>query len=145
MHKKLIKSANEMQLREFVDDALSMIKETNHDLYETLEMYLYKELYGCHFNEWLLECAVSNMINEDGTAGPHYNLDQSNVIARQHGITFEHFNEWDWNYVLNMIYSDYYGSVTNENANYAKLARKFIEDKDAPKGKAFHYYFAMKN
>ena len=85
------------------------------------------------------------MINEDGTTGHYYNIDQSNAIARQHNVIFDHFNEWDWNYVLNMIYSDYYRSVTNENSSYVKLARKFIEDKDAPKGKVLHYYLAMKS
>ena len=103
------------------------------------------KLFGCHFNDWLLECATSKMINEDGTTGPHYNIDQSNTIARQYNVIFDHFNEWDWNYVLNMVYSDYYGSVTNENSSYVKLAKKFIEDKDAPKGKALHYYLAMKS
>lgn len=145
MHKKLIKHASETQLREFADDALSMIKETNHDLYETLELYLYKEMYGCHFNDWMLECATSKMINEDGSVGPHYSVEQTTGLARQYGIVFDHFNEYDWNYVMNMIYSDYYGSVSNENSSYVKLARKFIEDKDAPKGKALHYYLAMKH
>mgnify|MGYP003304886190 CR=1 FL=1 len=27
------------------------------------------------------------------------------------GITFKEYNEYDWNYTMNMIYSDYFGSV----------------------------------
>ena len=46
---------------------------------------------------------------------------------------------------MNMIYSDYYGSVPNETTSYAKLARKFLEDKDAEEGKALRYYLAMKD
>lgn len=144
MHKKMIKEATDEQLREFVNDALSMIKETNYDLYEDLEMYLYKELYGCHFNEWLLEKATKMMINEDGTIGPHWNIEQTNNVARQLGIEFNTFNEYDWNYTMNMIYSDYYGAVQNDTTIYAKLARKFLEDKDAKEGKALKYYLKMK-
>lgn len=144
MHKKMIKEATDEQLREFVNDALSMVKETNYDLYEDLEMYLYKELYGCHFNEWLLEKATKMMINEDGTIGPHWNIEQTNNVARQLGIEFNTFNEYDWNYTMNMIYSDYYGAVQNDTTIYAKLARKFLEDKDAKEGKALKYYLKMK-
>ena len=58
-------------------------------------------------------------------------------------INFKDFNEYDWNYVMNMLYSDFYGSVPNETTVYGKMAYKFIEDKDAPHGKALKYYLAM--
>ena len=144
MHKHWIKEATEEQLREFVSDALSMIKGTNHELYEELEMHLYREMYGDHFNAWMLEKATTDMTNEDGTKGAHWTLDQTNQVARQYGIEFKHFNEYDWNYVMNMIYSDYYGAVSNETATYYKMAKKFIEDKDAHKGKALNYYLSIK-
>lgn len=120
-------------------------KETHHDLYETLEMNLYEEMYGCHFNEWLLKKALKNMYNEDGTTGGHWTLEQTSQVARQSGINFDKFNEYDWNYVMNMIYSDFYGSVSNEASTYVKMSKKFLEDKDAPEGKALKYYLAMKN
>ncbi len=145
MHKKLIQSATNEQLREFVDDALGMIKETNHDLYDDLELYLYKEIYGCHFSDWLLEKALSKMTNEDGTMGGHWNVEQTTGVAKSLEIAFNGFNEYDWNYVMNMIYSDYYGSVSNEVSTYGRMAKKFLEDKDAPEGKALKYYLAMKD
>lgn len=145
MHKKLIQSATDEQLREFVNDTLGMIKETNHDLYDDLELYLYKEIYDCHFSDWLLEKALSKMINEDGTMGGHWTLEQTNNVAKSLGVSFINFNEYDWNYVMNMIYSDYYGAVNNEASVYGRMARKFLEDKDAPKGKALKYYLAMKD
>ena len=144
MHKKMIKEATDEQLREFINDAMSMIKETNYDLYEDLEIYLYKELYGCHFNDWMLEKATKMMINEDGTIGAHWNLEQTNNVARQLGIDFTTFNEYDWNYTMNMIYSDYYGAVQNDTTIYARLAKKFLDDKDAKEGKALKYYLKMK-
>lgn len=145
MHKKLLKVATDEQVREFVDDALGMIKETNEDLYDELEMHLYKELYGCHFSEWMLECATKHMINEDGTHGPHWSVDQTNNVARQNNLRLEHYNEYDWNYVMNMIYSDYYGVVQDDVNTYYKLSKKFLDDKDAPDGKALIYYLAMKD
>lgn len=143
MHKQLIKQATDEQLREFIDDAMSMIKETHRTLYDELEMYLYKEIYGCHFSDWLLEKALNGMVNEDGTMGGHWNLEQTNSVAKSLGITFDKFNEYDWNYTMNMLYSDYYGSVPNEASTYGKMAIKFLNDKDAKDGKAYKYYMTM--
>ena len=145
MHKQLIKVANESQLREFIEDAMSMLKETNPETYESLEMHLYKEIYGCHFSDWLLDKATKNMVNEDGTTGPHWNLNQTTQVAKQSGVSFSNFNEYDWNYVINMIYSDYYGSVPNEVNTYVRMALKFLDDKDAKEGKALKYYLSMKD
>ena len=144
MHKTLISKASEEQLREFACDALSMLKETHHDIYEELELHLYKEIYGKHFSDWLLEKATKDMINEDGTYGPHWTVDQTNSVARNNGIIFKEYNEYDWNYVMNMLYSDYYGAVSDDPNTYAKLAKKFLQDKDAKEGKALCYYLAMK-
>lgn len=144
MHKHLLKDASEEQLREFMDDALTMIKETNKDLYDSLELYLYKEIHGCHFSDWLSDKALSKMYNEDGTTGGHWTVEQTTSVAKQNNIIFDKFNEYDWNYVMNMIYSDYYGAVPNETSSYVKLSKKFLEDKDAKQGKALAYYLAMK-
>ena len=144
MHKHLLKDASEEQLREFMDDALTMIKETNKDLYDSLELYLYKEIHGCHFSDWLLDKALSKMYNEDGTTGGHWTVEQTTSVAKQNNIIFDKINEYDWNYVMNMIYSDYYGAVPNETSSYVKLSKKFLEDKDAKQGKALAYYLAMK-
>ena len=144
MHKTLISKASETQLREFVEDTLSMLKETHYDLYEDLEMYLYKKIYGNHFSDWLLEKATKSMENEDGSYGAHWTVDQTTSVARSLGIQFKEFNEYDWNYTMNMIYSDYYGAIADDVNIYAKLAKKFLMDKDAKVGKALCYYLAMK-
>ena len=140
MNKELLKYATDEQLREFVKDSLTMIKETNHDLYEELELHLYKEMYGCHFNEWMLNKATKGMLNEDGTTGPHWSLEQTNSVAKQYGITFNNYNEYDWNYVMNLIYSDFYKVIPTDIQSYVKFAKAFIEDKDVV-DKAFKYYF----
>ena len=144
MHKKILKDLSEEQLKDFIDETILMVRETNQELYDKLELHLYKMAYGCHFNSWMLDKATSSMINEDGTTGPHWNINQTNSVAKSNGIIFDNFNEYDWNYVMNMLYSDYYGAVSNDTSVYVKLAKKFLDDKDAPKGKALHYYLAMR-
>lgn len=144
MHKKIINDASDEILREFAIDALSMLKETDKETYKDLEMFLYKKVYGCHFNKWLLEEALKSMVNEDGTKGGHWTIDETNQVADELGIRFSNYNDCDFSYTMNMIYSDYFGSVPNDVSVYAKMAKKFLEDEDAPEGKALKYYLAMK-
>ena len=145
MHRKIIEEATLEQLKDFAYRAFDMLKRTvDEETYDEIEMIMYKDVYGCHFNKWLLEKATQDMVNEDGTKGGHWNLEQTTMVARSNGIEFKHFNEYDWNYVMNMVYSDYYGAVPNETASYVKIARRFLEDKDAEEGKALKYYLAMK-
>ena len=143
MHRKILQDATLEQTKEFLDRSLRKVKLVDEEMYKDLEHELYIDVYGYHFNAWLLKCALENMTNEDGTKGEHWNLEDTNSVAKQYGIEFTHFNEYDWNYVMNMIYSDFYGSVSNETSAYVKLAKKFLQDKDAPEGKALKYYLAM--
>ena len=145
MHTKLIESATHEQLKKFLFKQFEELKHADKEMYEELEMNLYICVNGEHFNEHLLNKALSCMENEDGTKGGHWNLEQTNSVAKQYGISFNHFNEFDFNYVMNMIYSDYYGVFPNETTYYVKMAEKFLKDKDAPDGKALKYYLAMED
>ncbi len=145
MHKKILEEATHEQLKHFIDRTFMELKESNYEMYEELEEELYEDIFGCHFNEWMLERATHKMHNEDGTIGAHWNVEQTTEVAKHEGISFETFNEYDWNYVMNMIYSDYYGAIPNELSYYTKMAKKFLMDKDGSKGKAYHYYTRLTN
>ncbi|MBP3713414.1 MAG: hypothetical protein J6I69_02455 [Bacilli bacterium] len=144
MHTRIIEDANLEQLKDFAHYSLGMVKRIDEDVYKDIEMYLYKEVYGCHFTKWLLDKALSEMMNEDGSIGGHWTIEQTTSVAKNNNIEFNHFNEYDFNYTMNLMYSDYYGAVSNDVSSYLKLARKFLEDKDSNSGKALKYYLAMK-
>lgn len=143
MHVKILEDATLEQLKEFIDYAIKEAKSYDEHLYEAMEMCLYKKVHGYHFCDWMLAKALQGMVNEDGSHGGHWSIADTTAVAKQYNIRFINFNEYDWNYVMNMMYSDYYGSVPNEVITYVKLAEKFLMDKDAGVGKAFKYYVAM--
>ena len=143
MYKSIIMDSSESELKDYICEIMSMVKDADCKLYNVIELYLYKNKYGNHFNEWLLKKATESFENEDGTNGAHWTVDQTNSVAEQNNITFDKFNSYDWNYVMNMIYSDYYGVINNDTNVYCNMALKFLLDKDAPEGKAFIYYLAM--
>lgn len=97
-----------------------------------------------HFTPQMLKTATKKMINEDGTKGAHWTIEETNRLMKENNIpSNEKFNPYDFNYVMNMLYSDYSQLLGGDSSNYVKMAKFFINDKDAPEGKALRYYIAM--
>lgn len=87
--------------------------------------------------------------NADGTHGEHFKMDKVMSVAQKLGMRFQEYDEKDLCMVMNMLYSDFcevnkpYISPDNEPVYYAKFAKAWLEDKDAPAPKeklALYYY-----
>lgn len=145
MFKQLINYAQIEDLKVFASDIYDDLEKRYPEMCKEIEERLYHSIYGDHFTDWSLRNALSQMRNEDNTIGGHWTLEQTSQIAKENGINLQTdcFNEYDWCYVLNMVYSDYFKAIPDEKSSYVRVARKFIEDKDASKGKAYKYYKAM--
>lgn len=76
------------------------------------------------------------MVNDDGTTGAHWTIEQTSAVAESVGVMFTHITDWCWWITLNMMYSDYskvaekYGVGTAEF--YADMAKSFLFDPDGP-------------
>lgn len=134
----------EMKAEKLMMDAFDELKKLDRDCYDWYKWELYEIAYGCHFNEELYHKAVKAMQNEDGTTGAKWTLEQLTDVAKANGVDFKHFNEYDWAYVMNMYYSDYYHIFGNDVASYVKLSKAFLHDKDSADGKALKYWKAMR-
>lgn len=145
MHHTMFNDVSESQMKAALVEVFNKLCEMDKELYNHLELIAYKAMHGCHFTQHTLDKALKHMINEDGSTGGHWNLSQTNSLANANKIDFITFNEYDFNYVMNMLYSDYYGFLnSSDSSTYIKLAKAFLHDKDAPEGKAFRYYLAMR-
>ena len=100
-----------------------------------------------HFNEECAKEAVAHMINEDGTNGPHWTVEETTSAANQYGInlTSGKYNKWDWYVAMNMIYSDFYKALVSitgsaSTKHFVELTKAWLCDKDIAEGKMWHYY-----
>ena len=143
MHTKMLEEASHAQLKRFLMDQFDELKSSMPDLYEEMECELYEHIYGPHFTDWKYEQAVACLENEDGTEGPHWTVQQITDYAKSRGASYRGYNEYDFAYAMNMVYSDYAGAVPDDTDSYFRIAKAFVEDRDAPEGKAFLYYKAM--
>lgn len=85
-----------------------------------------------------VEDIVAKFKNADGSTGAHWDYDTVTKVAQQEGID----NIPLFFYVLNMQYSDYFYSGYSDS-DYIRMAKQYINDKDAPEDKAVRYYRAM--
>ena len=116
----------------------------NYDEYEAKMRTVMGIRENEHFTEELYQTAVGGMENEDGSKGPHFDLDKAKELIEKHEIELGEYNVYDFVYCLNMVYSDYFGFIPDNDKSYVEVAKAFLFDKDGPKGKAVKYYLAMK-
>lgn len=80
-----------------------------------------------------------NMVNDDGSVGGHWLVEQTNELAKLCGVEFTHISPIDFNVTANMMYSDYHNVAMKYGVDitnfYGDLAKAFLFDKDAPTSK----------
>lgn len=92
---------------------------------------------------------AANMQNADGTAGPHWTMEQTTAVAESMGIQAPAVPRWAWGVTMNMMYSDYCMVASKYGVNnaefFADMARAFLFDKDAegPGEKLAAYYHSV--
>lgn len=132
------------KMMEDFDIVMDIIKVEHPDRYQDIKTNLYILVNGYHFDEDTLNDIYEDMVNDDGSRVPKWSVEETNSVARSNGISFRDFNEYDWNYAMNMIYSDYCEVLGDNVTSYVRMAHKFLNDKDAPDGKALRYAMCMK-
>lgn len=105
------------------------------------DMIKYLSNYGWHFTRKMCDFATSKMVKD----GKRLNvLDKSKVdtILKNAGITLENNQLYDYVYVANMAYADFYGSSIVNDSQLAKYIKDVIEDEDGYDGLVFNRWYA---
>lgn len=132
------------KMMEDFDIVMDIIKTEHPERYRDIKTNLYILINGYHFDEETLMDILEDMVNDDGSKAPKWSVEETNSVARSNGVSFRNYNQYDWNYVMNMIYSDYCEILGDNVSSYVRMAQKFLNDKDAPEGKALRYAMCMK-
>lgn len=140
MLEDLLEEATKENLCNLVSDLMERLEKAYPEMAAEFEDELYECVHGKHFDAWSYKKATDGLVNSDGSKGPHWKLDDARKLMREKGIESGSFNEYDFAYALNMIWSDYYGAMPDNSDSYARMALAFLNDKDAPEGKAYVYW-----
>lgn len=151
MHKELTKKIKEHgekfdmeHLMYYFEEAMDCLEEHAPEKHAKIMLCIHEMMYGEHFTEELLEEALCKIMEFDEMTAPYFGIQDSDKLAKQIGMSLGvKYNIYDFCYVLNMMCSDYKHVLGHTPITYAQLAKAFLEDGDAPEGKAYRYYKAM--
>lgn len=132
-----------MDILTIIQDHLNDVQIEDPKAYQKVIGEIYVIVNGPYFDLACATKAIAAFQNADGTMGGKISLDMCNQMATTMGITFDKFNQYDWFYTVNMIYSDYCVVLGPTSNAYQELAKAFLTDPDAPVGKAYLYYQSM--
>ena len=141
MLKEILDDATEQDLKNFVSHFMARLECVIPQAYEELMLELHKNVYGSHFSKALACKAVSELEGSNGVKGGNYSLEEVSKIRKDYNISL---NEYDFYFVINILYSDYSKLLNNDLSSYVKMTCLFLEDEDAPEGKALKYYLSMR-
>ena len=141
---KKVETSKHLAMMEILAEMAEMGYESNPGHWEHKREKAESLIYGYHFTKDCAEKAVARMKNKDGSSGAYWTLEDVEKVATSMGIDWgcKNYNIYDLYYTLNMARSVYYKDGQAPQY-YADLAFDFLEDKDAPEGKAKRYYLAM--
>lgn len=132
MMRKLFERLDDEHKTEMFCDAVSMLDdEEKHFIHIKLSRIANKG----HLSEDEAHAWVAQM----HPYPKHWSKAETDSVRLAHGLKYD---ENDWYAVLNMMYSDFFGAVTDTTDNYVKLAKHWFEDKDIDDAehKTFNYY-----
>lgn len=117
-----------------------------------MEDYLYERKLAAamgvkqspHFTEDLYHEAVDAMLNDDGSKGPHYDLDKVKELIKEFKVDLGENNLYDYAFVCNMVFSDFSKVIGDKDKDIVDFANAWIFDEDGAAGKAFKYWYAMR-
>lgn len=103
----------------------------------------YLKSYGFHFNKKACEEAVKGLKRKNPATGknepiepkPKEEVEQS---LQKHGIILQNNAMYDFVWVFNMCYSDYWKSSIEDEAHLARITKDIIDDPDQPDGFIFN-------
>lgn len=99
-----------------------------------------------HFDHQMAMEWTKGMENADGTKGPHWTMEETEKLRKQHSLDCTPEKFWA---IMNSLYSDYCEALRESSAStpevYVRLAKAWIWDKDAVPDKAAAYYTYVVN
>lgn len=122
------------ELHELFDEVICDLKIAEPKMYHKYKTCLYELAYG----KVILEEKAVEIVERMRPEGEYFSMDKAKEIKNQYG--FQH-SASDVYLVLNAVYNDYCNTFKDEsNEIYIKLAKDWLDDKDAVEDKVYIYF-----
>lgn len=133
---KIVNDGKEEDMEALSDMLVEIIygmKEPHYDKYKCYKMKLYEMAYDGKIDKE----TASEWVESMSPIGQKWTIEETTKFMTTLNYNL---NEIDYYIVSNMMYNDYYDLVNDNEELALKLAKNWLEDKDANKNKLFNYY-----
>lgn len=138
--RKLLSGLPKEKTDSFLCEELESLKKNDGRMYKRFVDRLYTSSYGSHFNEELYREAVELL-----PTGEHWSFREIGDYTSKKGLKYDDgFNEYDFAYVMNLLYSEYHEIIANTDMYYA-MAKAFLAEPRNRHGKAYRYYRCLED
>lgn len=104
-------------------------------------MTQYLRHYGWHFNNAMLNFALSKMTSHGQALSP-LTKDKVDTLLNTYNITIQNNELYDYVYVANMCKADFIGSSITDEQHLALYIKDVIDDEDGYNGIVFTRWYA---
>lgn len=137
MHEKYLKEIDFAKHKDSLIDVIDMLmceaKEDEPELYKHIEGILYEDAYGKVINDTM----AYEWVREMTPVGAHWTMDETTNAMRSLGYSL---NPLEFYVVANMMFNDYYNIVDGDETLALRLAKDWLNDKDAKEYKLYEYW-----
>lgn len=116
-------------LAEIIED----MKDEHPDMYKKYKLCLYEMAYG----KMISEDMANKWVREMEPVGMYWTMEETTKAMQSLGYNFR---QVDFFVVANMMKNDYYDLVKDDDELALKLARDWLDDKDASEYKLYEYW-----
>lgn len=127
------KTEDMIELSKMLDKSIHKVKECDPEWFENKKMKLYEMAYGKTLNEHMAEEWVKTM----EPMGKHWTIEETTKVMDNIGYSLD---KQDFYIVANMMYNDYYDLIKDNEELAFKLAKDWLNDKDAKPDKLYCYW-----
>ena len=121
------------KLNDMLNDLIYDLKSINSKMYNEYKTCLYELAYG----KVILPEKAMEIVKEMSPYGEHWDMETVKQVLRDNNLKFE---VSDFYLVLNSVYNDYCSIFGEEVETYIKLAKNWLDDKDAVEDKVYVYF-----
>lgn len=101
----------------------------------------YLNQHGRHFSEKACEFAVSLMRTHKGKV-EYKNKETVDEMLHRNGVSLEHNRCYDYVYVANMCFADFYGSSIEDEMHLCIMIKDIVDDYDQREGFIFNRWLS---
>lgn len=118
-------------LMEVFDEMFCSIKSTDIEKYHQLEYDIMVIANNGHFDNKIYVKATACLLKKYEASALHWNMEQTDAVCKNLGYHGnEKYNNYEFNFIMNMLYFQFHEIANIEATTYGKMANRWLTENE---------------